>query len=197
MSPQEILAEHVVDLHKVVADFRDVFERIQPSSSQSYGVNKFFSSQSLSQKRLSIYNLNPGPRRGKEDAIEKQIAEKWHVLTLQEASEYVEHDILQERFHVTHYASCAILFYKDTFHPDISVKSIYLHDTMRGVPDHIVEGEQGWVFYKVFFHVPHFVVLQPVVLSSLLNYYSRRNKFELFRGFLELISRFEFEFCRR
>ena len=28
-------------------------------------------------------------------------------------------------------------------------------------------------------------------------YYSRRNKFELFRGFLELISRFEFEFCRR
>ena len=29
------------------------------------------------------------------------------------------------------------------------------------------------------------------------DYYSRRNKFELFRGFLELISRFEFEFCRR
>ena len=28
-------------------------------------------------------------------------------------------------------------------------------------------------------------------------YYSRRNKFERFRGFLELISRFEFEFCRR
>ena len=28
-------------------------------------------------------------------------------------------------------------------------------------------------------------------------YHSRRNKFERFRGFLELISRFEFEFCRR
>ena len=28
-------------------------------------------------------------------------------------------------------------------------------------------------------------------------YYARRNKFERFRGFLELISRFEFEFCRR
>ena len=27
-------------------------------------------------------------------------------------------------------------------------------------------------------------------------YYSARNKFERFRGFLELISRFEFEFCR-
>ena len=47
MSHQEILAEHVVDIHKVVADFRDAFERIQSSSSsQSYGVNKYFSSQS-------------------------------------------------------------------------------------------------------------------------------------------------------
>ena len=86
MSHQEILAEHVVDIHKVVADFRDAFERIQSSSSQSYGVNKYFSSQSPMQERLSNYNWNPGPRRGKEDAIEKQIAGKWHVITLQEAS---------------------------------------------------------------------------------------------------------------
>ena len=45
MSPQEILAEHVVGIHKVVADFRDAFERFQSSSSQSYGVDKmlFFS----------------------------------------------------------------------------------------------------------------------------------------------------------
>ena len=28
-------------------------------------------------------------------------------------------------------------------------------------------------------------------------YHAARNKFERFRGFLELISRFEFEFCRR
>ena len=32
------------------------------------------------QKRRSIYNWNPGPRRGKEDAFEKQIAGKWHVI---------------------------------------------------------------------------------------------------------------------
>ena len=37
----------------------------------------------------------------------------------------------------------------------------------------------------------HFFVTPPA------EYYSRRNKFERFRGFLELISRFEFEFCRR
>ena len=50
----------------------------------------------------------------------------------------------KNRFHVTHYAGCAILFNKD-----ISVKSIYLHDTRRGVQDHIVEGEQGWVLQGV------------------------------------------------
>ena len=119
MSPHEILAENVVDIHKVLADSVTLFERNQSSSSQSKSVNKYFSSQSPVQKRLSIYNWNPGPRRGKEDAFEKQIAGKWHIVTLQEASDYVEHDILQERFHVTHFAGCAIFFNKDTFNPDI------------------------------------------------------------------------------
>ena len=73
MSAEEILTEHVVDIHRIEADFRDAFERNQSSSSQSYGVNKYLSYQSPKQKRLSIYNWNPGPRRGKEDAIEKQI----------------------------------------------------------------------------------------------------------------------------
>ena len=76
MSPQQILAEHVVDIRKVVADFRDAFERKQSSSSQTNGVNKYFSSQSPVQRRLSIYNWNTGPRRGREDAFEKQIAGK-------------------------------------------------------------------------------------------------------------------------
>ena len=144
MSPYGIFAEHVVDIHKVVADFRDAFERNQSSSTQTYGVNKYFSSQSPVQRRLSIYNWNPGPRRGKEDALEK-----WHIVTLQEASDYVDHDILQDRCHVTHYAGCAILFNKDTFYPDISVKSVYLHDTRRDLQDQVVEGEQGWVLQGV------------------------------------------------
>ena len=73
MTSEEILAEHVVDIHRIEADFRDAFERIQTSSSQSHGVNKYFYSQSPVQRRLSVYNWNPGPRRGTEDAIEKQI----------------------------------------------------------------------------------------------------------------------------
>ena len=32
---------------------------------------------------------------------------------------------------------------------DISVKSIYLHDTRRGLQDQVVEGEQGWVLQGV------------------------------------------------
>ena len=144
MSPRENLAGHVVDIHKIDADFRDAFERIQSSSSQTLVVNKLFSSQSPAQRRLSIYNWNPGPRRGTEDAIEKQIAGKWHIITLQETSQHVEHEILHERFHVTR---CAILFNKD--YPDISVKSIYIHDTRRCGQDHIVEGHQGWVLQGV------------------------------------------------
>ena len=97
------------------------------------------------QRRLSIYNWNPGPRRGNEDASEKQIAGKWHIITLQEASEYVVHDILAGRFHVTLHAGCAILFNKDTFHTNVDVKSINLHDTKRDLPDQVMEGEQGWV----------------------------------------------------
>ena len=149
MSPHEILAEHVADIHKIVADFRDAFQRNPSSSSQSYCVNKYFSYQSPMQKRLSICNWNLGPRRGKEDAFEKQIAGKWHIVTLQEASDYVDDEILHERFHVTHFAGCAIVYNKDTFYSDISVKSIYLHDTRRGLQDQIVEGEQGWVLRGV------------------------------------------------
>ena len=51
---------------------------------------------------------------------------------------------------MTHYAGCAILFNKDIFFSDISVKSIYLHDTRRGLQDQVVfEGEQGWVLQGV------------------------------------------------
>ena len=71
MTPDEILTEHVVDIHRIEADFRDAFERNQTPSSQTYGVNKYFSSRSPVQKTLNIYNWNPGPRRSREGAFEK------------------------------------------------------------------------------------------------------------------------------
>ena len=93
---------------------------------------------------LSVYNWNPGQRRGKEGAIEKQIAG-----TLQEAIEYVDHELLTNRFHVTHYGGCAVLFNKDTFFPDVKAKTIYLHDTRRDLPDKVMEGDSGWVLQGV------------------------------------------------
>ena len=149
VSPHEVLVQHVVDIHKATADFREASERKPATSSHTNSVNKHFATRSIVQKRLSIYNWNPGPRRGKEDAFEKQIAGRWHIKTLQEASEYVDHDILTSRFHVTHYAGGAILFNEDTFYPNIDVKSIYLHETRRDLPDQVMEGDQGWVMQGV------------------------------------------------
>ena len=42
MSAEEILTEHVVDIHRIEADFRDAFERNQSSSSLSGVVNTYF-----------------------------------------------------------------------------------------------------------------------------------------------------------
>ena len=154
--PDATLVRHMVDVQKATAEFRDASERRHDTSSQAYRFNKNLPDRSPVQKCLSIYNWNPGPRRGKEDAFEKQIAGRWHVITLQEASEYVDHDILTYRFHVTQYGGCAILFNKDTFYPNIDVKSIYLHDTRRDLPDQVMEGDQGWVM-QGYFLVPHFV----------------------------------------
>ena len=72
---------------------------------------------------------------------------------MQEASEYVDHDILTGRFCVTHYAGCAILFNIDTFYNNIDVKSIYPHDTRRDLPDQVMEGEQVWVMQGVLSRV--------------------------------------------
>ena len=149
VSLHEVLVQHLVDIQKATADFREASEMRPATPSQTSRFSKNISNCSLVQKRLSIYNWNPWPRRGKEDAFEKQIAGRWHDITLQEASEYVDHDILTGRFHETHFAGCAILFNKDTFYPTIDVKSIYLLDTRRDLPDQVMEGDQGWVMQGV------------------------------------------------
>ena len=59
--------------------------------------------------------------------------------------EYVDHELLVDRFHVTHHGRCTVLFNKDAFFSDVEVKSIYLHDTRRELPDEAMEGDSGWV----------------------------------------------------
>ena len=132
-------------LERATAEFREAYERKHTTSSHRNSSAQHFATRSIVQRRLSIYKWNPGPRRGKEDAFQQQIAERWHAVTLQEASEFVDHELLTNRFHVTHYAGCAILLHKDTFYANIDVKSIYLHDTRRDLPAQVMEGEQGCV----------------------------------------------------
>ena len=73
-----------------------------------------------------------------EGVIEKHIG-------LQEAIEYLQHECLTNHFYITHFAGCAFLFNKDTFHSDIKVKSIYFHDSMNGPDQAVKEGQSGWV----------------------------------------------------
>ena len=85
----------------------------------------------------------------KKEPSKKHIAGKWHIITLQEAIEYLDHEYLTNRFYVTHHGCCAILFNKDTSHQDIKVTSVYLHDTKDPQQQDVKEGESGWVLQGV------------------------------------------------
>ena len=61
-----------------------------------------------------------------------------------------QHDFLTNRFHVTHYGGCAVLFNKDTFFSDIRVSSFYPHDTWTCEKCKINEAESGCVMQQTF-----------------------------------------------
>ena len=141
--PDAALARHMVDVQRALAEFRQASEKRHNTSSQACRFDKHVPNPLFVWKRLSIYNWNPGLRRGKEDAFEKQIAGKWLVITLLEACEHVNHDILTNRFHVTHCGGCAVFFNNETFHPNFDIKSVYFHDTKRDLLDQIMEKRPG------------------------------------------------------
>ena len=97
---------------------------------------------------------NPGPRRGKEGAIEEHIAGKWHIIALQEAIEYLDHDYLTSHYYVTRFAGCAVLFNKDTLHSDIKVTSVYIHDNGDQPQQSVKEGQSGLVLQAVISRAP-------------------------------------------
>ena len=70
MSEHEILVQHV-DIERATAECREAYGRIHATSSHMNSSSKRFATRSIAQRRLSIYNWNPGPRRGKEDAFEQ------------------------------------------------------------------------------------------------------------------------------
>ena len=66
-----ILERHAVDVRKALAEFREASARRHDTSAQEYHFDSNVLHRSSVQKRLSIYNWNPRPRRGREGAIEK------------------------------------------------------------------------------------------------------------------------------
>ena len=65
MDPHDVLVEHMVDIEKATAEFRVASERKHATSSLMNSSSKQYASRSIVQNLLSIYNWNPGPRRGK------------------------------------------------------------------------------------------------------------------------------------
>ena len=67
--PDATLVGHMVDVQEAVAEFREASERRHNTSSQMYRFDNNVPDRPPVQKRFSIYNWNPRPRRGKEGAL--------------------------------------------------------------------------------------------------------------------------------
>ena len=97
-----------------------------------------------------ISSAHGGPD-GRGARVQKQhmCQETCHANALQEAIDYLQHECLTNHFYITHVAGCAVMFNKDTFQSDITVKSIYLHDNRNGVHQTVREGQSAWVLQDV------------------------------------------------
>ena len=81
--------------------------------------------------------------------MEEHIAGTWHIIALHEAIEYLQRDCLTNHFYITHFAGCAVLFNKDTFHSDVQVNSVCIHYTRSGQEQVVKEGQSDWVLQAV------------------------------------------------
>ena len=89
MSEHEILVQHMVDIQKATADFREASERQLATSSHTKSVNKHFATRSIVRRRLSIYNWKPGPDGEKKMPSRNKSRAGGTCRYLEEASEAV------------------------------------------------------------------------------------------------------------
>ena len=104
------LMRHLVTAGSAKPVLRGAHDRRHFSTKPEYRFDNSVPNRLLEQPRLNILSWNPGPRRGREGAIEEHIAVKWHVITLQEAIGYLQHECLTNHFYTAHFAGCAVLF---------------------------------------------------------------------------------------
>ena len=131
---------------------------------------------------------NKEPRRRTQGAIEKHIAGKWHIIASQEAIEYLQHECFMNHVYITHFAGCAVLLNKGTFHSDIWVNSVYIHDTRTGQQQVVKESQSGWVLQAVisrasFWRIPRNANSDFTLMSLHIN-----NKYSKKRGIVKNLS---------
>ena len=138
-----ILERHAVDVRKALAEFREASARRHDTSAQEYHFDSNVPNRSSATKTggasTTIQDLDAEERallRNKSQAkgISSHCRKRLNTLTTSSS---------RTGFHVTHYGGCAVLFNKDTFFTDVKVKSIYLHDIKRVLPDKVGEGASG------------------------------------------------------
>ena len=92
--PGLLLMRRVVGARSANPVYRGAHDQRQFSAKHEYRFDNSVPNRLFEQIRLSISSCNPGPRRGREGEIEEHIAVKWHVIALQEAIEYLQHECL-------------------------------------------------------------------------------------------------------
>ena len=130
--------------------FRKANERRRnPSLHPKYRFDTSVPNRLLEQTRISVLSWNLGPRRGKPGVIEEHIAGEWHNVALQETIEFLQHECLMNHFYIYHFAGCAVSFDKDTFHSDLWVDSVNIHDTRTGQQQVVKESQSCRVLQAV------------------------------------------------
>ena len=131
--PKLTRCRHLAGKKAHKAKYQEAAERILLNPQPEYPFYASVPNHQQEQTQLSIYSWNQGPRRGSP--------------ALQEAIEYLQHERITNHYFVTHFACCAVLFNKDTFHSNLQVNSIYIHDTRKSSSSE--EAQAGWVLQPV------------------------------------------------
>ena len=64
-------------------------------------------------------------------------------------SVFCQHECFMNHVYITHFAGCAVLLNSGTFHSDIWVNSVDIHDTRTGQQQVVKEGQSSWVLQAV------------------------------------------------
>ena len=102
----------------------------------------------LEQTPISILSWNPGPRRGREGAIEELIAGKWYVK-LRCRRRMCTFNTSASRTITILPTLLDVLSLFNTLHSDIQVNSVYFHGNRNGQHQAVREGQSGWVLQAV------------------------------------------------